>query len=50
MKELPDTYSLGHYSRFQILILLSFGSRRKDVHKFAAKGLHGAPGCTGLCS
>lgn len=25
MKEFPDTYSLGHYSRFQILILLSFG-------------------------
>lgn len=28
MRELSDTCSLGHHSRFQILILLSFGSGR----------------------
>lgn len=50
MKEFPDTYSVGHYSRFQIVILLSFGSRRReDVCKLAARELHGAPEYTGLC-
>lgn len=52
MKELPETCSLGHYSRFQILIF-GFGSGRRNEWKGSRAGSQGAalaPGLAGLGS